>query len=662
MTVESEDRVAFVDLSESPDDQLLREVYDGLYRASFPRDEERESFEAFAAGHVIVARRNGAVDGFVAAEYYPRSGCGLLSYVAVDPSARGRGLGRALVKCSTDALERDAAERNGVLTALFAEIHDPARVARGDDVIDPWDRQRIMHRLGARRVPIAYVQPSLGPGRERARSLMLLAFNVERLQTAVIRAFLAELYETLGATPGDGDLDRSLVGLDEDEVKLDPLVLVEHPRLQFDDFGVAFHVPGSADAQPSAPVDVELASFEEDMLAYAYRDSPPFHTRVVPIPEAWARVSVRFSDAIAFVSEGRSVVLESDGRTVDFLLRAARTDFVADGRSILHLVLGPDPDGRVKAPNEYDLIALAKLWAGGEGLEANGTDAAGNRYVRFIAAGAERQFDEIATAVFGEATKAMLPRVGTIQLLHDVCPDLCREMGKIREAQGGIEPSSAAVAVGGLIQGLFDFAEIDANELADVFKEVHVEQQLLSCFHKGTLLVASSEDRAFSAGKVRQDVGLSPYLLVPHAVLTHNEYWLQEAIAALDAVGRTRRPRLRQLGRARSEVAETLAVRLVPNVFQYDAERRLYEHGTRHRAQDVHRRTVEQRLAAVEAELSSWHSAIRSVVSGLLPLLALVFTWLDALKKYDHTVVYAVLGPTTFLTVAALWFVFLWRD
>src|SRR4051812_36946815 len=286
--------VTFVDLHERRDDALLREVYDGLYRTSFPRIEERESLDGLAAGHVIVARGDdGSVEGFAAAEYYPRSRCGLLSYLAVDAVERGRGLSRALFEHAAKALHGDAAADGETLAAIFGEIHDPARIAPEDDVIAPWDRQRIMHRLGARRVPIAYVQPGLALGAARARGLMLVAFGADTLPAQTVRAFLAELYEVLGAGEDDADLDRAFVGLDTDEVELDPLVLTGDPQLRFSEFGIGFHFPGTGDAQPDV-ADVDLGSFEEDILAYAYRNAPPFRTHVVPVPEDWARITARF--------------------------------------------------------------------------------------------------------------------------------------------------------------------------------------------------------------------------------------------------------------------------------------------------------------------------------------------------------------------------------
>src|SRR4051794_38442294 len=112
--------VTFVDLHERQDDALLREVYDGLYRTSFPRVEERESLEGLAAGHVIVARADdGTVEGFAAAEYYPRSRCGLLSYLAVDAAERGRGHRRAPFAQASDPPHRAAAGGRPTLAPLF---------------------------------------------------------------------------------------------------------------------------------------------------------------------------------------------------------------------------------------------------------------------------------------------------------------------------------------------------------------------------------------------------------------------------------------------------------------------------------------------------------------------------------------------------------------
>jgi GNAT superfamily N-acetyltransferase len=694
-----------VDLREHPDERLLAVIHDGLYTRSFPRPEERESLESLrdalwgeaakepARSHFVVARSATAPDGvagFVACEYYPRSRCGLISYIAVDSGMRGLGLGRTLLERAIAILRADA-QPNGALEAVLAEIHDPSKVKETDDVIPPLDRIRIMDRLGAKRLPIAYVQPELAPGhgRGRGKTLMLIAFptgdtELETLPSAVVRDFLEELYEVLGVDRHDEDVDfiRSLVGLREETLELVPLVPVEKPLLsEIAEYGIGIHFPVRNPRSRTADSDTVMRSFEDDILAYAYRESPPFRTRAVPVPDEWARISVEFAGEITYLSEGRRVTFLAEGkhvplqcadgpqgRTRRFLLRASRTDFETSELSILHLVFGPDPGSEDSTLNEWDLIKLMKLWNEGEGLTADGTDAVGKRFVCFRAGGREVTLPALAAAVFSEQVEPDAPRVGTVQILHEVCRDgLCADIVKVRDHQSAEAMRPEVVAVGGLIQGLLDFGEIDADELADVFKDLYLEEELASSIHKGTLLVVSASDRAFSAEHVRLAIGLSPYLLVPHAVLLHNEWWLRDAVQRLDKAqepGRrslTRRPRLKNLEEARSEVAQTVSRRLIPNVFHYEDERRLYAVGRLSRALHKRQQSVQSRLAALSEQIKARHEKVRRAVALSLPVFALLFTWSDALGKHDPVLVALVLVPTTILTLGGLALIF-WRD
>ncbi len=694
-----------VDLREHPDERLLTAIHDGLYTRSFPRPEEREDLAslrnalwgegttASPVSHFVVARAGDAPDGvagFIACEYYPRSRCGLISYVAVEPGMRGRGLSRALLDRAIATLRADA-EPGGGLEAVLAEIHDPAKIEADEDVISPLDRVRIMSRLGAKRLPIAYVQPELeqGAGRGRGTTLMLIAFPVgddkfETLPSAVVRAFLEELYKVLDVPDIDEDVDfiRSLVGLREETVDLVPLVPVEDPLLRnIAEYGIGIHFP--VHNPRSRASDEEsyntMRSFEDDILAYAYRDAPPFRTRAVPVDETLARISVEFAGEITYLSEGRRVTFLAEGRHVPlqcadgpegrtrrFLLRASRTDFETSELSILHLVFGPDPGSEDSILNEWDLIKLMKLWNGGEGLTVDGLDAADKEFVCFRAGEQKLSLPALAAAVFKEKVERDAPRVGTVQLLHEVCREgLCRDIVAVRDHQRQESMRPEVRAVGGLIQGLLDFEAIDADELADVFKDLYLEEELASSIHKGTLLVVSASDRAFSAEHVALAIGLSPYLLVPHAVLLHNEWWLRDAVRRLDGAqerGRlTHRPRLKNLEAARADVAQTVSRRLIPNVFHYADERRIYEVGRDSRALDTRQQAVENRLSALSEQINARHEKARRAIALSLPVFALIFTWSDALAKHDPLVVAAVLVPTTILTLAGLALIF-WRD
>jgi N-acetylglutamate synthase-like GNAT family acetyltransferase len=80
-------------------------------------------------------------------EAYPKSRCGLVTYLVVAPHARERGLGRQLLTYAANDLYARGAR------AVFGEVNRdaPDRIAR-------------FVRWGARVLDYAYVQPALGPG------------------------------------------------------------------------------------------------------------------------------------------------------------------------------------------------------------------------------------------------------------------------------------------------------------------------------------------------------------------------------------------------------------------------------------------------------------------------------------------------------------------
>ena len=128
-----------------------------------------------------LVREGRALVAGICFERYPRSGCGLITYLVVAPSHRRHGLGRRLQHEAVEAL-------GGV---VFGEV-TPALVARNV-------------RWGARIVDVPYVQPALGPGLERDRGLTLIALEPKTatLPGAVVQAFVEELYAATEGGPPD---------------------------------------------------------------------------------------------------------------------------------------------------------------------------------------------------------------------------------------------------------------------------------------------------------------------------------------------------------------------------------------------------------------------------------------------------------------------------
>ncbi len=136
-----------------------------------------------------VALDGDAIIGGICYERYPRSGCGLVTYLVVAPAAQGRGLGERLLREAVSALDAPI---------VLGEVNDPRVHGEG------WDRLQRFQRWGARVLDARYVQPALGPGLARDRGLLLIAFAPlpEIVDGAAVRTFIEELYAaTEGGAP-----------------------------------------------------------------------------------------------------------------------------------------------------------------------------------------------------------------------------------------------------------------------------------------------------------------------------------------------------------------------------------------------------------------------------------------------------------------------------
>jgi GNAT superfamily N-acetyltransferase len=168
---------------------LLERFYREVYLLEFAA--QREPLEAWRRALAGDAPYRLTIDvdpelrGGIAYELYPRSMCGLVTYMVVAPGARNQGLGRRWLDTAVATLRAAGAR------AVFGEVSGAERIAR-------------FQRWGAKVVDARYIQPALGDGLERDRELVLIALAEQRteLPGALVRAFVEELYAaTEGGAP-----------------------------------------------------------------------------------------------------------------------------------------------------------------------------------------------------------------------------------------------------------------------------------------------------------------------------------------------------------------------------------------------------------------------------------------------------------------------------
>jgi len=155
-----------LDLGAEPDEELLRAFYDELYLPAFPTPEHQEEIDVWirelwdaptaspsrrfllVAGTDLKDPTRRRLAGGHMFEYYPKSRCGLLSYIVVDRNSRRQGLGGRLTAKGLSMLSGAARTAGTTLQVVFAECEDPVKVGQ-DHASKAWERLEILSHLGA---------------------------------------------------------------------------------------------------------------------------------------------------------------------------------------------------------------------------------------------------------------------------------------------------------------------------------------------------------------------------------------------------------------------------------------------------------------------------------------------------------------------------------
>jgi GNAT superfamily N-acetyltransferase len=613
--------------------QTLLDQFVALYNTAFPDPSEREDpaqWHAMLLSQVpppqphldvvvAVVDQSGKpeVVAGLAFEYYRESSCGLLTYLVVNPSHRRHGLARKLVQAAIAGLQRTAAAAKRPLCAVFSETEDPAQITTVSAGIAPADRLTALARLGARWIDIPYVQPELVGGSGRSRHLLLLAFPVGEADIAVqgaapVRAFLNEFYRALNVAQPAADEDfRVMIAALEGGVSYGHFEL---PALALQDVAIALHfveylAPTELQPRRAYPDNRTFHSMELDLLAYQFQEQPPLGSKTYG---AALPLTITFPVHLTYFSEGRAIPLRTARPTLRATVNLSSTRFLDSGLRVWHAVIRPAPDAWF---DEYAVIKLIHLYDGR--AENTKLRTAGRVHFAFRAPESETEnswdgadaFLQALRVAFKAGTAHAALTAGTIQIItggqqHDqwircarnACAESEREKNhalvKGWMAAASVE-SRVLKAYAGIITGIFDFAELDTEELLDTFEPTFSDADLFIRINRASLLQMAPHDRAKEA--VVASVGISPYLIIPHALLLHNEQLVKSAEITLEQALR-RSDRLTAMEDAYRLADMQLRYYHLPNIFNYRTERTLFERGAQDRGSRDRRTDVLEKL------------------------------------------------------------------
>ena len=431
----------------------------------------------------------------------------------------------------------------------------------------------------------------------------------------------------------------------------------EAPALALTDVGICLHYVEACDTgeqQYEYPHDSVMESMELDLLAYRFQEPPPFGSRTEGVPAApqlqrrphrrWP-IIVEFPESFVYHSEGRAprLVCAQPRRAAEILVSSTR--FLSCGLRIWHLVITPRPGGSF---SEFDLIKLIQLYDGRTertGLKDTIRFRLGDQGAESTTAAGLPQLLGLPLA----AGKAAELKCGTLEMLigsqndSDASNPYVAVFDTLRHAR---EPDGAAdgrrlkawmqqdsverriiMAYCGIVTGIFDFDKIDDEEALDTLEPTFPGSSAFLRIHRRSLIAIAADDR--SMRECWNSVGISPYLIVPHAALLYNETLVDMAERALDAALADADAKLDTLEATHLEADRRLNTLHLPNVFNYVTERSLFTAGSECRGSNAKRNAVLAKLDQLKGSIDIVRESERNRGQIVIQLLLAVISLLQ---------------------------------
>lgn len=416
---------------------------------------------------------------------------------------------------------------------------------------------------------------------------------------------------------------------------------LENSGLRFRDAAICYHyiarVKAPGDWKEPCPV---FNTFESDLMDFQHRARPPIRTHCLTGTgdSGNFRMEIRFPASYEFLSEGREYEHSVETPRLPVEYRLSVSIFKRSKLAVVHIVIRP-MDGH--SFNEYDLIRLSKL----AGSDAENSGIAGVTTFE-VPVGGPCKVKKLAANLLADSGLGGFKLVGgtlaietgygnsgttaesvTLERLLDALNHpkekaICRIESLLKGDQAQADRIRAYV---GIISGILDFRNLDAEEIMDtVFSTARYGSQYLA-YQRDWLISLVHEDRSVS--QVRDSVGMSPYLLIPNAVILQNEWLLKNAKRSAHKALTKHQPPARELEILNRQMEESLAG-VLGNVFHYPTERALFKSGFRmrgslafhdrvvamhHRLEGEIRRAWKRQEAETDRRLSLWVMAMAAL-------------------------------------------------
>lgn len=424
----------------------------------------------------------------------------------------------------------------------------------------------------------------------------------------------------------------------------------EKKRVEFPSAWVCLHFVCNAAGHEPANRELEdktnpFFSFELDLLAQSYQEKPPFFSNTCPATTERLYLALPGETEIYGEGVAYRLTCPPDLRFLGMKPHLSYTHFWASQKRVWHLSL----EAHSRKFCENDLLILSKLK--GDFLERSGLEK--EKLFALEPEGEKLSPDQLLDKLCPSPPRGARLKGVTIMIESSKCKlvglpklsakDLDQAIAAAKNPADGLEKLCASIdaqrrrsdeqkilfdLLGGVMVGIMDYEGCDLDEIADAFEPCIPIWRGIISLCRGILFCAQWENREMKA--VGDKIGMSPYLVIPHAVLLHNHALIEESADILeDGRPASGNPwSLEGMDKALAEVDRKINYHLLANVFHYRTEKEIFERGMEQSGARQILGVIQQRYAEIKARadairkrkqlVATW---VSSVALGLLAAL-----------------------------------------
>lgn len=583
-----------------------------LYLEAFPDENERELFDDIIKrvdiqkhelrtliGLYIVNEQVAA--GFII-DIYSNIHFHLI-YLIVKPDARKAGVGKFLV---TQEIIRIVTNINPSSLGLFLESNIPWKTKQ--DAFDPKIRINVFNKYGIKWIPIDYIQPSLSIEKKQVENLFLLFLPFKKEKTKIdypiIIDFLSRFYHGLGFDPKNSkefnqmSEQLSLINFNN-EIQLKDIPMKESSKFKFNRVSICVQFSLIESKSLVKNPCEHFHSYETDLLSYHFQRDRPFTTRYQP--DLFKHdIEIHFPETYTFHSEGRSYEISNERKIIKARLQISRTDFSNSENTVWSIVLMNQDDDYF---SELEIIKLSSYFGSSQertNLETQikfyspqvknslcfeffVSEILGLKMSEKIIRGQDVENDiSLGSGILQIDTAEITMNQNNIELDWEEFYQLMNSsLGKENaylelNNKYDYDPmyQSFLNLLCGFALGIFDFNRMGFDEVVDTLQLLKGDNGYLLFVNRGVMMNLCHEDEMFEA--VIENIGISPYLLIPNAVLNNNTFYLESTLNNLKSIDFDLETN-DTLQKMRKTADNALNSGVISNVFHYKTEKIIFD-------------------------------------------------------------------------------------